>query len=96
MITQAVLTVLLLPVTLLLSVIPSVSWPAWFQTSGSGSVVAEVGVWGGHLATVNGWFPVAAFVDSLGIVFVCAGVAVGIKVARIVLSAVTGGGGSAA
>jgi hypothetical protein len=94
MITEAILNVLLLPLRWLLEVIPSVSWPSWFQVSGPDSVVSQVASWGSHLGTIGGWFPLGAFFDSMAIVFVCAGIHVVIKLTRIIVSALTGGGGA--
>ena len=94
MITDAILTLVLAPLRWLLQAIPGVSWPSWFQTSGAESVVAKVGQWGQSLGTINGWFPVDAFLDSMGILFVCAAVHAGIKSIRIVISVFTGGGGA--
>lgn len=94
MITDLIIGVLLAPIRWVLDVIPAVPWPSWFQKSGTGTVVDVVGGWGSHLGTINGWFPVGSFLDALSIVFVVAGIAVTIRIVRMLISVLTGGGGA--
>lgn len=95
MITDAVLALLFLPLRLVLDAVPVVSWPDWFQTSGTGSVVAMTATWGGYVGVLNGWFPVPQFFSALDVVATCVLASIGIKVTRILVSLFTGGGGSA-
>lgn len=96
MITDRVLSVVLSPIYWLLGAFPDVSWPLWFAASGSGSVAERAAVWGSSVGLLGGWFPVAEFFDAGSLVLVCIGVAVAIKLVRIVVSLLTAGGGSAA
>lgn len=96
MIVDAILTVFFAPAGWLLDLIPSISWPSWFQTSGPDTLPAKMAEWGEHVGTLNAWFPVGTFFAAGQIVFVAAAAALVIRVGRILVSLFSGGGGSAA
>lgn len=96
MITDLVLTVVLAPLQWVLDAIPAISWPTWFSTSGPSSVVEMARGWGDSVGTLNGWFPVAEFFAAAGIVFAAAVAHLAIRAVRMIVSGLTGGGGSAA
>ncbi len=81
---------------LVLSVFPQIDWPDWFETSGPGSLPERMGDWGSNLLVIDGWFPITEFFDAMNVFWVAVLAAVVVRGVRIVLSLVTGGGGSAA
>lgn len=74
----------------LIGLAPSVDVPGWFTsaTSAVGTVYQFVG-------SMGVWFPGATVVAVIGTVFAIKLVGLFIKVARMALSLMTGGGGSA-
>lgn len=89
MITLAILSLLVFVMVGVLSIIPSVGVPDWMSTSGPVASVFQAA------GSMGAWFPVALV--STVLLSVC-GIwlaAFGIKGARIVISLLTGGGGSA-
>lgn len=92
--TEAILNVLFLPFTWVFSAIPTVSWPAWFAVSGSGTVGGVADEWGDHVGMLGSLFPVTAFFDALGIVALVGAASLAIRVVRVLVSMLTGGGGA--
>lgn len=94
MITEALMAVLFLPIRWVLQVVPVVSWPSWFATTGTDSVVARVDSWGESIGVIGGWFPVAAFFDAAGLVMVVGAASLVIRLVKVLYSMVLGGGGA--
>lgn len=95
MIVDAILAVLLRPLSWVLSAVPTVSWPSWVG-SGPGTIVSNLSTWGTSMGAVSTWFPVATLMEGLQLVFTVALITVGIRAVRLVVSLLTGGGGGAA
>jgi hypothetical protein len=72
-------------------VLPQVASPTWLGqlTTWVTSAVAM-------LVQMGFWLPVPQIATATAFVLACAGVSLGVKIARIVLSFLTAGGGSAA
>jgi uncharacterized membrane protein YvlD (DUF360 family) len=96
MLPDAIIGILRAAIRLVLSVFPTINWPVWFETSGPGSLPDRMKQWGSNLLVIDGWFPITEFFDAMNVFWVAVLAAVAIKVVRIILSLVTGGGGSAA
>ena len=94
MITEAIMTVVFLPIRWVLEAIPTVTWPTWFSTSGPDSVVTLVDSWGDSLGLIGGWFPLSSAFDAVDFVMVCFGINLAVRLIRVVVSHVTGGGGA--
>lgn len=91
MITEALVSAALQLLTWNLQLIPNVSLPGWLTdtTTTIGSGLSSV--------TAFGWFiPLNAIGNSLVFLLGVTAVVVGVRIARLVLSLFTGGGGSVA
>jgi hypothetical protein len=91
MVTKALFDVLFVVPTWLLSIFPTYTLPAWV-----GEIPAQVGGVVGYMEAMGNWIPVEHFAPAFGLVLISVGVAAAVKIARIVASFVTLGGGSAA
>lgn len=69
----------------------SFSMPAWFDTS-----VTTLAGWIGQGRQFGAWLPMQAFSDVVTLLLAAYALSWAIRLGRIVLSAFTGGGGSAA
>jgi hypothetical protein len=86
----------------LLSAVPGYTFPAWFDghnnvDAGAGHTAAFGNMaWtiGDRLSGLQGWIDFQAFGNVLAAVLVALGVTVGIRSIRLLLSLLTGGGGS--
>jgi hypothetical protein len=96
-ITEAILTVILGVPAWLLAQLPSISVPTFFSSgTGAGTVGGYVQGFAGYLGAMNNWFPFDQLGTALLFIVAAVGVTTAIKVARIVASFATLGGGSAA
>jgi hypothetical protein len=91
MITGLILSFLVLIVTTVLGVLPAVPVPSWL--AGDDSALGQVFAF---IDSMGVWFPTGLLMTVLAAYFSIKLTAFGIKVARIVASFLTGGGGSAA
>lgn len=91
MITSAIMRVLLGFMTFVLGLLPSFTPPAWMADL-AGYVSSGLGAF----SSLSYWIPVGAVGTVVALVVVVQGIALALKLARMVLSVVTGGGGSAA
>jgi hypothetical protein len=90
-ITGLIMAFLAMLVSALLSILPSIPVPSWL--SGSDSAFGQVFAFGSSMGV---WFPTTLALTVLAAYLGIKLVAFTIKVARIVASFMTGGGGSAA
>ena len=74
-----------------LGALPAPSMPNWWA-----DLASSLATIAGYLNTMNAWFPVQLTVDIVVFLVAAQLIAFGIRLARIVLSLFTGGGGSAA
>lgn len=91
MILEAIVSAFVAVITFLIGLIPSWSAPGWLTTATTTLADAV-----GHIAMLNGWLPVSAIGQVVVFLMAAGALALGIRLTRIVLSLVTGGGGSAA
>lgn len=70
---------------------PQIPFPTWLDTL-AGFVTQSVSTF----VQMGTWLPVGQIATAVGLVLASIGVSLGVKVARIVLSFLTAGGGSAA
>lgn len=99
MIITAIVAFLVTMLTTVLDLIPSWTWPAWMDgTSGScpadtlGCGAAAVG---DYVAPFHNWLPIPAMVTGLGLIGIALVAAGGVRLTRVAISMMTGGGGSA-
>ncbi len=85
----------------LVSLIPGWTWPTWFSGTAGGSCIGTpdtLGCYssnvGGYLQQLHNWLPVTALGNALAVVGVALVAAGSIRITRMVISALTGGGGS--
>jgi uncharacterized membrane protein YccF (DUF307 family) len=79
------------------SIMPSLTLPTFFQSgTGSGTIGSYLGGFTSWMGSFGNWIPVEHIGPALAILVTCVGVALGVKVERIVASFLTAGGGSAA
>jgi hypothetical protein len=89
MVTDAIISALTAVVHLILSALPTVTVPGWMSDNGAiGTVFQDAG-------SMGVWFPVPLAVTVVGAVLAAWAVGWGIKLARIIASYLTAGGGSA-
>ena len=91
MITEAIIVVFSKVVAFLVGLIPGWTAPAWLS-----DVTGTMGDAVGNITMLSGWVPVQAVGTVCAFTLACFSIALGIRLARIVLSLATGGGGSAA
>lgn len=91
MITDFLLDILFWIIRMLVALLPDIELPGWVQDiSSMGAEVFETA------NSMGVWFPWALILTVVTAVLAAAGIGFGIKVVRMVISHVTGGGGSAA
>lgn len=91
MITDAIIGLLTNLVNTLLGSLPTFAMPSWFAAA-AGPIQTVMGVG----ASLGAWVPTGLVITVLTALLAANGVAFGIKIARIVASFATFGGGSAA
>lgn len=96
MITKLLIDLVLGVPTWLLSQIPSLSLPAEITGTGDGSIVGGITSAAAAAGSLNNWVPMGSVINALAFVLLCFGIALGVKLTRIIASFLTGGGGSAA
>jgi hypothetical protein len=89
MITDAIITAVLAPITWLLAQLPTVTMPGWVD-----DIVGYFGFFGDALASLGNWIPVEHIAPALGLVLAAVSASFIIKVARIVFSMIWPGAGS--
>jgi hypothetical protein len=80
-------------VTWFMHALPAVTIPSWLGSTGT--VVTSAGTWGADAAGFGGWIPFTAIGNVITSVLVAIPLAVSVRLVRIVLSYMTGGGGAA-
>lgn len=98
MVVDAILTVLLAPLAWLLGLLPSWTPPDWLVgQAGCNKTLLECHAFdvGQYAGAAQGWVPIQEVVVVVQAVFLALGVALAIRLVRMVVSAVTGGGGNA-
>jgi len=90
-ITEAIIKVFAGMASFLIGLLPSWTPPSWLA-----DVTTTMGDAIGYIGMLNGWVPVSAIGTVCGFILAAGAIAWGIKIARMVLSVATGGGGSAA
>jgi len=90
MITGTILTMLAYIGSSLLGILPHISVPSWLADNGSVAKVFQAA------GSMGAWFPVALVTTILASLLVIWAASFAIKTVRIVVSVLTGGGGSAA
>jgi hypothetical protein len=103
-ITDAILTVLLAPLSFLLGVVPAPEWPLWFRGCHYGAACTQFGevdtlgtyayTVGRYMAVLDPWINVRLLLDCISFTLVAFGVSLAIRTARFLLSTFTGGGGA--
>lgn len=100
MITDLIVTLLTAPVSWLLSALPTWSPPSWLDGHSGCTVQPSMGCYGFNfgqqLAPINKWVPIDTLLTLLPVVALLVAVVVTVRVLRMVVSALTGGGGGAA
>lgn len=91
MIVELIITALVALVSFIGSLFPTISLPGWFT-----SLVGHVEFVAGYMSGLGQWIPFGPAGNALAFVLVAVGVAVIVKLVRIVASFITAGGGSAA
>ena len=92
MITDAILSVVLAPVSWLLGLMPEVTLPGW--ASAGGAIETTAGSIGVQVGAFNNWFPVTELMSAMPIIFALSGALLVFKATQFVVSVFTGGGGS--
>lgn len=90
MITEAIINVFAAVVAFLVGLLPSWTAPDWL-----GAAVSTMASAIGDITMLSGWVPVKAVGTAVAFMLACSGIGMAVKVARMVLSLSTGGGGSA-
>lgn len=91
MITDLIISAFMAVVSFLLNLLPDIQMPGWIaDISGYAASVFA------FADSIGVWIPWGVVMTVVASVFACAGVGFTIKVVRMVISHVTGGGGSAA
>jgi hypothetical protein len=91
MITEAVVRLFAGLLTLIGNLMPNVNTPGFFD-----SVAGAVGTVAGFMAPLGNWVPFSAAVQGTTFVLACVAAALVVKLVRITVSLLTGGGGGAA
>lgn len=89
MVTQAIWGVICHVAAFLVGLLPGWTLPGWLTALPDESTTV-----GSYMADFNVWLPLDAVVTALAFIIAATSVALGVRVARMVLSTVTGGGGS--
>lgn len=92
MITEKLFDVLAAVAGFVVGLFPEFAVPAWLTTTLPGWIETA----SGQIVAVDVWFPFSHAAIVLGFVALSIGVALGVKLVRIVASFLTAGGGSAA
>lgn len=96
MITQVLIDAVMFVPLWLLDTIPSIDLPSALVGTGDGTLVGAITTAASYAGSLDSWFPITQAVLALAFVMLCFGVGSAVKIARIVASFFTGGGGSAA
>jgi hypothetical protein len=82
-------------ITWAVGLLPSWTAPDWMTGSGSGSIAGYGASIAGYASKLSNWVPLGLLATVATVVLGACAVAVAVKVTRIVLSALMGGGGGA-
>lgn len=96
MVTSAVLSVLSNVVTWVLGLIPHITLPTYLTATGAGSLNGTLTSAVSGLWSIDAFIPVTQLIAAAVLVLAALGLAVTVRVVRIVASFATLGGGSAA
>lgn len=97
MVLHVLLTIVSGLVSGVLSLLPSFSWPSWFDGTPlhDGTLGSYATTVGSYLHAFEGWINIDAALDVVDAFVAVAAIVLTIKIVRVVISLVTGGGGSA-
>lgn len=98
-VTQAILSLLLAVPTWLLTHLPTFTYPPWFSGTHPCPGVLTVACYahdyvGQNLRAWDSWVPAQLLLDCIGVVLVAVVAKSGIRIARMIVSMFTGGGGA--